>query len=134
MDLLATPQNTFEVFYPFQLTLQAFGLFPKSFDGAVKNGNFKFQIRDKIWLSLVILFYVTLGFLSMWDSDLYTPRSAKMLQKAWLFTGILSLCVVIINVFYGIGKTENFKLLLELCCNFDLKVSSKKYYELRINS
>lgn len=131
MELFSTPHNIFELFYPLQLLLRAFGLFPKSFNGAVKNGNFIFRVRDKFWLALVMLFYAFFGVVSIWHSDSHTPRSAKLLQRAWMINGIVSLFVVVLNALYGARKTENFRMFLEMCCNFDLKVSinlKEKYY------
>lgn len=124
--MLQAPENLFEVFYPFSVLLRAFGLFPSSFNGQVRHGNFIFKVEDKIWLTIVMTVFGILGVFNIFDEHENQTCTSKLLERAAQLNGIICVVMVILCIIYGTTKVENCRLLLEMCCNFDIKVFSFK--------
>lgn len=122
MAVFTSPQNLFETVYPFYFVLRFFGLFPKSFDGPVKNGNFILQIKDRLYVAIVVAFYLFMGVASLLDEKTNNLSDSTLLNKAWILNGFMCTIVTVVCVLYGASKAENIRLFLELCCDFDLKV------------
>lgn len=126
MVLFADPHNLYDAAYPFYIVLRIFGLFPKSFDGPVRNGNFILHHKDKIYFLILLVFFAILGIATLLNQNGGNLSDSNLLNKAWTLNGILCSVVIITCMIYGASKVENCRLFLNLCCDFDLKVSDKK--------
>ena len=119
MKFISTPKNIFQVVRPFYYFLRVFGLFPCSFDGDIRHGIFSFKIRDKIVLTIFLIFYILLSLSPIFK----TPYNGSHVSHiAWKAVGFSGHFTVIFAIIYGFQRRNSFVHFLKICHKFDLKV------------
>jgi hypothetical protein len=123
LKFLGNPSNIYEAIRPIFCYYKFFGLIPFSFDGAIKNGKFKFAEFNKVWIFLVLCFH----FYSSWSlvessGDFKNPDASVLIAIGWMICMLFQIGIVVFSTFNLIFKIRKFERFLDVLHEFDQKV------------
>lgn len=114
--------NIYTSALPLYYFLKLMGIFPPSFIGSARNGNFSVKIRDKLQFLLAIAFVLFFLYSSLtFASEDF--KTSQLLSTAWKIMPACGLLVILITVPYELRVYRKILKLLHLLNEFDVKVN-----------